>query len=320
MRALRAAEGRVAMSTVPDPSPAPGEAVIRPLRTVLPDVLPSQAGITPGSDFVGVVAAINLPVNSPQAERARNLKGKRVVGSVSIPCKACDLCRGGLSQHCRSRQVLGATRDGTLADAFVLPIANLTPVPDAVDDDRAALARLVAAAVHASQLVRLEAKTYVTVLGDSPRALLVAQVMAKLNASVRVLGDHEPRLSLCERWGVKHRLRSDVGKRQDQDVVVDCTASAPGLLLALQLVRPRGRIIMTHAPAPAPAQLDLSALVDGELELLGCRGGPLDAALDLLANRQVHVEPLIARRIKLDAAPAALAQRDPAGLLTLVEP
>lgn len=316
MRALRFTDSRCSVANVPDPVPAAGEAVVRPLRVVVPQGQ-APGTVTPGSDFVGVVQSTNVPAGSPLAERAKGLKGRRVVGSPSVPCRTCDLCKGGLSHHCRARQTIGLTRDGALAEAFAIPVANLTPVPDAIDDDRAALARLVAAAIHASQLVRLEAKTYITVLGDSPRALLIAQVMAKLNASVRVLGEHEQRLSLCERWSVKHRPPAEVGRRQDQDVVVDCTGAPGGLSLAMDLIRPRGRIIL--ASSPPPSNLDLAPLVDGELELLGCRGGPIDSALDMLASRQVHVEPLMARKVKLDAAAGVLNSPDPAGLVVLAE-
>jgi hypothetical protein len=62
------------------------------------------------------------------------------------------------------------------------------------------------------------------VLGDGPLGLVMVQVMSRLNASVRLIGRHADKLAICEKWGVKHRLADEVGRRDDQDVVVDAPA------------------------------------------------------------------------------------------------
>lgn len=323
MRAVRF-DGQLILLTdsAPEPSPAPGEALVRPTRILLGhDTGPHPAGpVTLGQRFVGVVMQTNTGAGSPlgSEQRAKLLKGRRVVGSPAVPCRACDLCKGGLSQHCRARRVLGATRDGCLADLFTIPVANLHAVPDSVDDERAAFAGLVAAAAHASHLVRIEGKAFISVLGDGPRALLIAQVMARLNASVRVLGSRPALMDLCERWGVKHRPLDEVGRRHDQDVVVECTGAPGALDVAMSLARPRARIILCAASPMARA--DLAPAVADELEILGCADGSIEPAMDLLARHQVQVEPLIGRRIKLDAAARLLADGGPAdGPCVLVE-
>ncbi len=282
MRAIRAEGEQVVLDrAAPEPTLAPGDVLIRPTRAALhADLHPAAARPLPakgrvlGSAFVGVVLATGA---APEAARPSRLpKGKRVIAHASIPCRTCDLCKGGLGQHCRARQVLGRTRDGPLGDVIALPAGAIVPVPDTLDDDRAALVHAAAGAHHASTLVRVEGKTYVTVLGDTLLALLVAQLMAARNASVRVLGERPERL---------------------------------GLAIASGMVRPRGRIIL--GVAPPVSMLDLRAIVESEVELLGCTGygGTLEPALDLLARRALHVEPLIARRINLDHAAGVLNTR-----------
>ncbi len=60
----------------------------------------------PGHEFVGVVAG---PDGSPWL-------GQRVVGEINLGCGTCDLCREGLSPHCRERRVLGLKdHDGAFA-------------------------------------------------------------------------------------------------------------------------------------------------------------------------------------------------------------
>ncbi len=328
------------LSDRPQPAPLAGEALIRPTRLAIsstdialarglaPAHAPPFTGVM-GHEFVGVVAEINLPKDAPPAlEVRRKLKGKRVVAPMNLVCGKCELCRGGLSSHCRARSVMGALgRDGCFAEAFTLPLTSLHAVPDAIDDDSAVFASLIAAAAHAAQMLRIEGKPYITVLGDGPLGLLTAQVMTRLNASVRLLGKHPEKFALCEHWGVKHRHIDEVGRRADQDVVVDCTGSPSGLPLALQLVRPRGKIILktttTRLPiapptptpgAPAPqlpggdawSAINLAPLVVNEIELLGCRCGSIDQALGLLARKDLSIASLITKRFKFDQAAQAL--------------
>jgi alcohol dehydrogenase len=136
-------------------------------------------------------------------------------------------------------------------------------------------------------------------------ALLAGQVMVRLNASVRVLGTAPDKYGLCEKWGIKHRHLCEVGRRADQDIVVDCAGSPGSLALAMQLVRPRGKIVLC-APPPAGAHPSLAPVVEHELEIIGARAGSIPDALAALARADVDVLPLITRRARLGDGPAAL--------------
>lgn len=352
MRAFRHdASGTRLASTHPEPVPAPGEAILRPLRMSVAALdlnaarNPSHAG-TLGHEFVAVVeVAIPLTTSDVHARAAAAFEGKRVVGAINIVCGQCARCRGGLSNHCAARKVLGLHQhDGTLADRFTLPLANLVEVPKAIPDDHAIFAHSLAAALHTAQPVRLEGKTFVTILGDGPVALLAAQVLSRKNASVRLLGKHPEKFTLCERWGIKHRHISEVGRRQDQDVVIDCTGSPSGLDLAVQLLRPRGKIVLKSTPTvlappaiPAgevvessrpegvnPSFLSpatLAALVTNELELHGTRCGKVSDAVAALLNKEADVSALISSRYKITSASEAFdAAAHPDSVKVVVEP
>lgn len=305
-------------SDAPDPSPGPGEAQIRPLRAgVCSTDLEIARGymdadrdaqpITLGHEFVGLVEEFN-PATPIQQELVKRLKGKRVVGSINAVCGECDLCRAGLSNHCRERTVLGiAGRDGCFAERFCLPIVNLVPVPESVDDDHAVFVEPLAAAMHAAHQLHFEGKPYITVLGDGRLGLLCVQVMSQLNASVRLIGKHEKKLAMCEKWGIKHRLLRDIGRRADQDIVVDCTGSPDGLRTAMQLVRPRGTILLKSTFAPrADDPVDLSPLVVNEIELVGSRCGSISEAVRALEQQRVDVASLISSRFAFENGAKAI--------------
>ncbi len=328
MRALRyegPSRGVVLAKAAAAPEPPPGEALIRPRRVAISstDLAIARAGgpggapITLGHEFVGVVERVTPPVppasgaaSTRAVDDPRLLVGKRVVGSTSAVCGRCDLCRRGLSNHCRERTVLGVHgRDGCFADQFCLPIANLTVVPDQLDDDHAVFAEPLASALHASQQVRIEGRPYVTVLGDGAIALLCAQVMSRMNASVRVLGSSPSRMALCERWGVKHRPLEEAGRRADQDLVIVCTQATRGLALALELVRPRGTVLLKSglsAGAGLDVPVDLTPIVTNEIEIVGSRCGRISEAITVLQRGTVDVVSLITRRSKLDDGERAM--------------
>jgi threonine dehydrogenase-like Zn-dependent dehydrogenase len=313
VRAIRCADRRVVLDqSADDPTPAPGEAVVRPVRLAigpadLRAVRDNFAGVL-GREFVGVVEHAD----------DQTWVGKRVVGSPLVPCRTCDLCTRGLSRHCPNRAELGSRdRDGCFADRFTIPLDNLVEIPVGVDDDAAVFAVPLAAALHAQQLVRVEGKTYISILGDNTSGLLAVQTLSRLNASVRLLGTRPERMELCAKWGIKHRHRDDVGRRADQDVIVVASDDPTDFELATRMVRPRGTIIMLSAPSE---RVPVHAIVEHELELLGARAGNLDEALLTIAAAGVDVLPLISKRTRLADAPEAFDAAANGAIKVLLEP
>ncbi len=248
--------------------------------------------------------------------------GGRVVVSPSISCGKCSACRGGLSAHCASQRLLGlGGTPGCFAERFAAPRANLCAVPKEVDDDAAAFAVLAAAALHAAQRAAVHRDAMVTVLGDGRLGLILAQVLRPRVERVRVVGRYSEKLSLAERWGVKHRHVDDIGLRNDQDVVFECTGSRAGLGLALQMVRPRGTIVLkTLAAASAPvdaAEMDLA--VRQEITIIGdgivAGHGLVQEALAMIRRREIDVVSLISRRMSLRDGVAAIRQAESPGAL-----
>ncbi|MBC7833470.1 MAG: alcohol dehydrogenase catalytic domain-containing protein [Phycisphaerales bacterium] len=361
MRAVRIDSSGPRLVTLPAaPAPAPGSALVRIRRIALtaadapPTALsPSATPSPPGFCFVGLVEQLNIDPAAPPAppalrERLAALQSQRIVASPTITCGACDMCRAGLAPHCRERRLIGAPpplgRDGALADTILLPIANLAPVPDSLDDEHAMLAPLVATAIHAAHLAARA--RFLTIIGPGPLGLLTAAAAVARNpagggaaggaAGARYLVSTPAELAVCEKWSLKHRPISDAGRRHDQDAVIDCSGglTTPGAAstnsVACALARPRATLILASAsPHPAPTSpLDLAPALEHELIIHGCRAGgggggagSLTEALALLAQGHFDTRALISRRIKLDDAPAALRSlASPDTLVISVEP
>ncbi|MBS0187507.1 MAG: alcohol dehydrogenase catalytic domain-containing protein [Planctomycetes bacterium] len=286
---------------------ASGEVLVRATRTAFDaaafSLLRDDARFAPGREVVGLVQAIG-----PGADAWNH---KRVVVSPLIPCGCCDLCRRGLAIHCRDRAELGVSRDGAFAGRVAVPMSALFEIPKAVDDDRAAFVGPLGKALHAADLVRLENKAFVTIIGEDAVALLAAQVMTQRNASVRLLGRETARYGLCEKWGVKHRHIDQVGRRADQDVVFVCSETPGDLETAIRLARPRATILLLATPAHDRQPLTesaLRALRENELTLIGSRAErPIDA-LRLLAADAVDVRSLLSAKFRLAQLPEAVSK------------
>jgi threonine dehydrogenase-like Zn-dependent dehydrogenase len=265
------------------------------------------AGIL-GHEFVADV------VSSPD----KDLVGQRVCGEINIVCGRCDLCLSGLSNHCRARSVLGILKhDGAFAEYVRLPAANLHVVPKNVDDDQAVFVEPLAAAFQILKQIKLDGRKWVTVLGDGRLGLLVAQVLRNAGCPVRVIGKYPEKLALCERWQIRSRPLADIVPRHDQDVVVDCTGSANGFEMAMQMVRPRGTIVLKSTVAAGKA-LNLAPLVIDEITVIGSRCGPFREAIRALSEKQIDVVSLIFRRMKLEQGVEAMDLAGRPGVLKVI--
>lgn len=305
------------------PEPAPGEVRIRTLlagicNTDL-EILRGYAGFqgVPGHEFVGLVDEVN---DEGQDIDPTSILGQRVVGEINAGCGTCETCRAGRRSHCPTRTALGIRgRDGVLADYFLLPRANLHAVPDAIPDEVAVFVEPLAAACRILEQVHLGPSQRVVVLGDGKLGLLVAQVLALTGSRLTVLGRHPDKLSILARRGIETRMDGQE-LTGGADVVIECTGQPGGLAAARNLLRPAGTLIL-KSTYHGMVEVDFSALVVDEIQVIGSRCGPFAPALRLLAQGLVDVSSLIEAEYPLDQAVAAFEHAGRKGALkVLVRP
>ncbi|MCA9071929.1 MAG: alcohol dehydrogenase catalytic domain-containing protein, partial [Planctomycetaceae bacterium] len=268
MRAVVLQKGEAQFQTdVSPPEPKAGEARVRVLKAGICEtdlqLIQGYMGFEGvlGHEFVGIA-------------ETGPLAGQRVVGEINCSCRTCEYCKAGLETHCPHRTVLGIlNHDGAFADALVLPEVNLHVVPDEIPTELAALTEPVAAAFQIPTQLPLEDFQNVTVLGDGRLGNLCAQVIRLSGCQVRVVGKHPDKLKLFEELGLETIELQNLQPTRTADLVVDCTGSDTGLSLALQLVKPRGTIVLKTTVA-GEQTLSLAPFVIDEITLVGSRCGP----------------------------------------------
>jgi threonine dehydrogenase-like Zn-dependent dehydrogenase len=247
-----------------------------------------------GHEFVGRV------VDAPDPA----WMGRRVCGEINVGCGECGACLAGAQTHCRRRSTLGIRgRNGSFADYLTLPLRNLHAVPEGVSDDEAVFTEPLAAALQIPEQVPLRPSHRIVVIGDGRLGNLCAQVLALSGAHVQVIGRHADKLGLLAARGLAIGYEGDVVP-QTADVVVDCSGTASGFLLACAAVRPRGTLVL-KSTFHGEASLNLSPLVVNEVTLVGSLGGPFEPALRLLERGLVDVRSLIAAHYPVESGLAA---------------
>jgi threonine dehydrogenase-like Zn-dependent dehydrogenase len=215
--------------------------------------------------------------------------------------------------------VLGIVgRDGAHAEFVQLPDVNLIPVPDDITDRQAVFTEPLAAACGILERASIAKSDRVAVIGDGKLGLLCAQVVALTGASVVLVGKHPEKLQIVERRGVETSSPSEAEKRKREfDVVVEASGAAPGFKLALDLLRPKGRLIL-KSTFQGSTEIDAARIVVDEIAIVGSRCGRFQPALDLLERRLVDVESLISEEYALANGVTAMDRAKAAGILKVL--
>jgi threonine dehydrogenase-like Zn-dependent dehydrogenase len=317
MKALRYENGQLGVAEVDTPRGEAGEAVVRVSLAGIcntdVEIARGYAGFagTLGHEFVGVV----------ESAPDESFVGRRVVGEINAGCGRCELCATGDARHCPQRTVLGIVgRDGAFAEFLRLPLVNLLPVPDEIEDARAVFAEPLAAACGIMERVQIDGDTRVAVIGDGKLGLLCAQaVKAQSAAAVTLVGKHENKLRIAAARGVQTVLAGELPREWAGafDVVVEASGAGAGFALAVELTRPRGALVLKSTFHGA-TEIDAARIVVDEISVVGSRCGRFAPALELLARDAVDVASLVADEYPLADGVRAMQHATESGVLKVL--
>lgn len=347
MKALRVENGELLLADVARPS-TEGEALVRVTLSGICntdlEIARGYAGFngTIGHEFVGVVE---------RSDDRPGLVGKRVVGEINAGCGVCDICQTGDERHCPSRTVLGIVgRDGAHAEFLQLPSRNLIEVPDNVTDEQAVFTEPLAAAYGITEQIDIGVSSphrvssphvsegsqpptrpavpgvtsslppkRLAVIGDGKLGLLCAMSLALHSDNVTIIGKHPSKIAIAEKSGAEGVLLRGVTPAMSNrfDVVVEASGSESGLATALDLVRPRGRVVLKSTFHGTPAWPAARVVVD-EITITGSRCGRFAPALGLLESHSVSVDDLIDDVMPLSDGIAAMRRATERGVLKVL--
>ncbi|MDD3594705.1 MAG: alcohol dehydrogenase catalytic domain-containing protein [Candidatus Gastranaerophilales bacterium] len=263
-----------------------------------------------GHEFVGKVIEIN--------DEDKTLLGKRVVGEINLGCENCPDCFNNMQRHCKNRETLGIfKKDGCFCEYLTMPLANLIEVPENISDEEAVLTEPIAAAFEILEQVHIEPAAKVAVLGDGKLGLLVSLVLSTTNAEIVTIGKHANKLEIIEKQGVKTQLLENTTESKCYDIVVDATGSVNGFEKAIELVKPRGILVLKSTVA-AEKPLNLAPVVIDEITIVGSRCGQFRPALRLLGKKIFDFKSLISATYSFSQAVEAFKYAQEKGVLKVL--
>lgn len=317
--AVVTADRSVAAVTIERPAPAAGEVLLTVSYCGIcgsdlhmlgaPDGCPP--GHVLGHEFTGVVAELGQKADGWAV-------GDRVVVDPLISCGECDPCRTGHPNLCEQEGIdhgPGIGRQGAYAESVAVPAGMLRRLPDTVSDADGALIEPLAVAIRAIKVSGATPDEPVCVLGAGPIGMLaVASLQARGFSRIAVVEPIPGRRAAVQRLGVAavapDEAMTGVPSQLDEPpaVAIDATGDPTGAPLAIELLRPAGRLTIVGLPDD-PAPIDLAAIAFKELIVRGslCSSdGDFSEAIDYIAGGRIPCHQIVTTTASLDDAATVL--------------
>jgi len=310
----------------PRPAPGPGQVLVQVLAS---GVCNSDLHRVKAADVPRLPVVLGHECAGKVVEcgaGARVAPGTRVAVYPLLWCGQCPSCRRKLYECCASYSYHGSRADGGLAEFIVTRPENLVPLPNAVDDEEAAMTEPAAVALHALNRAGLRPGEKVAVIGAGTIGLIAAQIARARGAeSVVLLDVVEQQLEFARRLGFTKAARSDSSDAPESvrklaggdgpDVVLEAAGSPATYSLAIDLAPAGARVVFMGnigGDLLVP-QKRVSSILRKELRILGTWNSSLvqpenewAAVHAMVARKEIDLKALISHRIALEELPAAI--------------
>lgn len=196
----------------------------------------------PGHEFSGVVYSV-------VDEENQSWEGKRVGVFPLIPCRECPQCKQKQYEMCANYDYLGSRRDGAFAEYVAVPLWNLLPLPNEVPLEVAAMLEPLSVGLHALKKAEIKQTDSVAVIGTGMIGISAAQWAKKYTAGeVVVIGRNENKRYLVESTGLPYEVHTKA-EDKEYDVVLEAVGTPESVDLALNLIRPGGKVVLMGNPS-----------------------------------------------------------------------
>ena len=252
------------VTTVPKPSPGPGEVLIAVRHAGvcgtdlhIADWNPWAQGrvkppIVVGHEFAGEIESVGDGVTGLRA-------GHLVTAEGHIVCGHCLQCRTGNSHICKNTRIIGVDRDGAFAEYIVMPATNVLTLDGGnIPTEVGAIMDPMGNAFHTVLTAEIPGST-VFVVGCGPIGCFAVGIARAAGATKVIASDVNPkRLALAVTMGAHVTINAktdDVVKtvlsetdEEGADVVCEMSGVPSALHQAFAAVRLGGRVQLLGIP------------------------------------------------------------------------
>jgi (R,R)-butanediol dehydrogenase/meso-butanediol dehydrogenase/diacetyl reductase len=297
---------------LPDPEPGPGEVVLRVERCgicaselhltgVANSMFPS--GMILGHEVGGEVIALGRGVDQFKI-------GDAVVPMNCRGCTRCAECLSGRQYFCAQM----APNFGGYAQYMISSAAACVPVPVRLSLADAALVEPLTVGLHAVTIAPLQPNDRVLVIGAGPiglGAIFWANRFGARRVVVTARSNRSEQIALSMGAtgfvpmleGYQERILQELGG--PADLVIECVGSGGTISKAVELVKPRGTIVVVGLCLHAESFISAPALLK-EVKIqfaIGTSKAQIEAAANVLAAGAVMPRAMVTETISLEALP-----------------
>jgi (R,R)-butanediol dehydrogenase/meso-butanediol dehydrogenase/diacetyl reductase len=323
--AVVGAGGQYEVVTLPNPSPGPGELLLRVTACGLcgSDLKARMAmprGTIMGHEFGGEVIATG---DGTPGWCVGSHAAVLPVGA----CGQCPWCTAGYVAHCRSARLIGlGAIGGGFAELAVVPAPSAFLLPPGLDPAVGAVVEPFAVGLHVIRAAGLAAGEDALVIGTGAVGLTaIAWARAHGAGRITAVDPVGSRRDAARSFGATDALASlDDAEGSGYDVVIEC-AGRPGLLDGcVAAARPRGRVIVAGTCLEPTSLMPIVALMKEVSIGFAVYYTPQEFSEVIAAFADGRIDPaaLVSRRLRLADLNDAFDDlaRTAAGAKTLIEP
>ena len=283
-----------------------------------------------GHEMAGTVAATGEGVRGFAV-------GDRAMAFHHIPCGHCFFCRKQTFAQCEQYKKVGTTAGlgsasgGAFAEYVrvmdwivgdgVTP-AGLIHIPDDIPFEQAAFIEPVNTCFKAVRLLGLEPDDTVLVIGQGSIGIILAALARQTGATVLTSDMYPERHAIAAQFGLAHPLDAR------GDVVAACKAATEGrgadvalvavgadalIGMAMQAIRPGGRVMLFASTQHGTAPFDPAAVCMDEKTLMGSysasvaiQGEGIELVFEGYRSGKLDLTKLISHRFSLEQAGEAI--------------
>ena len=305
------------LETVPDPSPASGEALLQVdycgiCATDIEEYVYGPKFLDKDKMPIITGHEVTATVVDAPDETGRLKAGTRVALNTVLTCGTCFWCGMGETQQCEQFTVVGFDRDGGLAEYLTWPADELIPLPDNVSSEAAALVEPSGVAHHCVRRAGIRPGETVAVVGAGTVGTLAMQIAKAQGARVFAVDVKQMSLDLASNLGAEvginaaeedaEEILKGLTEGRGPDVVIDAAGAPNTPNDCLRYVRRGGRVVLVAIYTSTP-EFDFNSIVAQEKTVIGTIAytrADVQASVDLIASGKLKTTPLITDQIRLE--------------------
>ena len=278
-----------------------------------------------GHEMAGTVAAVGSGVSGFAV-------GERVMAFHHIPCGTCFYCRKQTFAQCETYKKVGTTAGFAAAGGgfaeyirvmdWIVATGGVVKIPDDIPFEQAAFIEPVNTCYKAIRLLNLEADDTVLVIGQGSIGVILAALAHRTGARVLTSDLYPERHAIAAQFGLTHPIdaRGDVvgaakaaTEGRGADVVLVAVGADALIAMAMDAVRPGGRVMLFASTQHGTAPFDPAAVCMDEKTLMGSYSASVaiqEEGIDLVfsgyRDGSLDLTKLISHRFSLDECAEAI--------------